>query len=170
MRKIILVFVFVLTIGSAIHAEVVNLDSPLLKVEVEDSTGRWTLLDKRSGVQWPSKGMAGPGTVAWLEDGFQKAEALDKNSVRLQWSTGTALVFALTAEGDALEIRYEGKEDRAVRVLEEALAITDVEGGYAIVPCRESSPPLCCDGPPAFRSDSFSPPPCRLRPEGPFAD
>jgi len=137
MRKEVLAFVTALTIVPSIHADAIRLDSPVLAVSVDEGTGRWSLLDKRSGAQWPSQGSAGPGTVAWLDGGFQKAEALDKDSVRLRWSTGTTLVFSLTAGGDALEIRYEGTEDRTVRVLEDALAVTDVEGGYAIVPCRE---------------------------------
>ncbi|MHC4464865.1 MAG: DUF5696 domain-containing protein [Planctomycetota bacterium] len=47
------------------------------------------------------------------------------------------MLFALVDEGKALELRYEGKTDGSVRVLEDALAVTDIEGGYTIVPCRE---------------------------------
>jgi len=137
MRTFFLALVFVLPIWPRTHADVVKLESPSLMVEVDDTTGRWALLDKRSGTQWPSRGVANPGTATWLEGDFQKTKTLDKTSVRLHWKSGATVVFALTEEGDALELRYEAKEDRPVRVLDDALAITDVEGGYAIVPCRE---------------------------------
>jgi len=137
MRKLILALVFVLPIWPRTHADVVKLESRSLMVEVDDMTGRWALLDKRSGTKWPSSGTANSGTATWLEGDFQRTEFLDKTSVRLHCKSGATVVFALTEEGDGLELRYEGKEDSPVRVLDDALAITDVEGGYAIVPCRE---------------------------------
>jgi hypothetical protein len=81
--------------------------------------------------------MTGPGEATWLEGDFVKTESADENSLRLRKKNGTAVVFALTDEGTAFELRYEGKADRSVRVLGDALAITDIQGGYAIVPCRE---------------------------------
>ncbi len=81
--------------------------------------------------------MANPGTATWLEGNFRKIQTMDKNSVRLHQKNGATMVFALLEEGNALELRYEGKTDGSVRVLEDALAITDIEGGYAIVPSRE---------------------------------
>jgi hypothetical protein len=137
MRKLILALMFVLPIWPRVHADVVRLESRPLMVEVDDITGRWALLDKRSGTKWPSRGTADPGAATWLEGDLQKTEPIDKTSVRLHWKSGAAVVFALIEEGDVLELRYEGKEDSPVRVLDDALAITDVEGGYAIVPCRE---------------------------------
>ena len=137
MRKLMLALVFVLPIWPRTHADVVKLESRSLMVEVDDITGRWALLDKRSGTKWPSSGTAHPGAATWLEGNLQKTESIDKTSVRLHWKSGAAVVFALTEGGDVLELRYEGKEDSPVRVLDDALAITDVEGGYAIVPCRE---------------------------------
>jgi len=136
MRKLIFLLMLVLPIWPRAHADTVKLESRSLMVEVDDMTGRWSLLDKRSRTKWPSTGMASPGTATWIEGDFQKTEGLDKTSVRLHWKNG-AVVFALTEGGDALELRYEGKNDSPVRVLDDALAITDVEGGYVIVPCRE---------------------------------
>jgi len=136
MRKLILLLMLVLPIGPRAHAGIVKLESQSLLVEVDDVTGRWVLLDKRSGTKWPSSETASPGRATWLEGDAQKTEGLDKTSVRLHFKSG-AVVFALTEDGDALELRYEGKQDSPVRVLDDALAITDVEGGYAIVPCRE---------------------------------
>jgi hypothetical protein len=137
MRKLIMACLLVLGMCTGSQASTVKLESPSLIVEVDDTTGRWTLLDKRSDTKWPSEGTANPGRAKWLQGNVQKAETLDKASVRLRWKNGAAVVFALTEGADALELRYEGKGDSPVRVLEDALAITDIEGGYAIVPCRE---------------------------------
>ena len=137
MGKPILICLLVLLISASTQADIVRLESHSLRVEVDDATGRWNLLDKRSGTKWPSEGMANPGTATWLEGNFQKIQTMDKNSVRLHQKNGAAVVFALLEEGNALELRYEGKADGSVRVLDDALAITDIEGGYAIVPSRE---------------------------------
>jgi hypothetical protein len=137
MAKPVLTCLFVLLISASTQAEIVRLESNSLRVEVDDSTGRWALQDKRSGARWPSEGTANPGTSAWLEGDFRKIQTMDKNSVRLHQKNGATMVFALLDEGKALELRYKGKTDGSVRVLDDALAITDIEGGYAIVPCRE---------------------------------
>jgi len=52
---------FILAPGMAAGAGVARLSSDWLVVEVDEGTGGWTLLDKRSGVRWPSEGMAGAG-------------------------------------------------------------------------------------------------------------
>jgi len=137
MGKPILICVLVLLISASTQADIVRLESYLLRIEVDDTTGRWALLDKRSQTRWPSKGMANPGTATWLEGDFLKTQTTDENTVRLHLKNGQAVVFALVEEGNALELRYEGKADGSVRLLDDALAITDIEGGYAIVPCRE---------------------------------
>jgi len=137
MGKPVLICLLVMLISASTQADIVRLESPSLRVEVDDATGRWTLLDKRSGTKWPSEGMANPGTAAWLEGNFRKIQTMDKNSLRLHQKNGATMVFALLEEGNALEIRYEGKTDGSVRVLGDVLAITDTEGGYAIVPSRE---------------------------------
>jgi len=137
MRTFIYVCLPLLLISAGSQAKTIKLESDLLAVEIDDGTARWALLDKRSGTRWPSAGMAGPGVATWLEGDFVRAEASDKNSVRLHNKKGTAMLFALVNGGKALELSYEGKADGSVRVLEDALAVTDIEGGYTIVPCRE---------------------------------
>jgi len=137
MRKLVLLCLLAFPISPTAKAGIVRLESQSLMVEVNDVTGQWALLDKRSTARWPSDGMAGPGAAAWLEGNFVKSETTDKNSVRLLKENGTGVVFALVDGGQALELRYEGKADGVVRVLDDALSITDIEGGYAIVPCRE---------------------------------
>jgi hypothetical protein len=113
------------------------LESDFLTLEIDDGTARWALLDKRSGTRWPSEGMAGPGMANGLEGDFVRIETTDKNSVRLKNKNGIAVLFALVDEGKTFELSYQGKAEGTVRVLDDALAITDIEGGYAIVPCRE---------------------------------
>jgi hypothetical protein len=137
MRKLVLFCVLAFPISTIGQAGIVRLESQFLMVEVNDVTGRWALLDKRSAARWPSDGMARPGAAAWLEGNFVKSQTKDKNSIRLLKENGAEVTFTLVEEGEALELRYEGKADSVVRVLDDVLAVTDVEGGYAIVPCRE---------------------------------
>jgi hypothetical protein len=113
------------------------MESDLLTVEIDEGAGRWALLDKRSGTRWPSEGMAAPGMAKWLEGDFVRIETTNKNSVRLKNTNGIAVLFTLVDEGTTFELSYEGKAEGSVRVLDDALAITDIEAGYAIVPCRE---------------------------------
>lgn len=138
MRKLILICLLILLTSTISPADIVTLESRWLKAEINDVTGRWSLLDKRSGTRWPSDGTAGPGSAEWLEGDFERTDITNKNTVHLHnRKNGTAVVFALVDEGKTLELRYEGKAGRSIRVLEEALVITDVEDGYVIVPCRE---------------------------------
>jgi len=120
-----------------VGGEMVRLESRTMVVEVGPKTGRWALTDKRSGVRWPSEGaMASPGSARGLQGGFAACEA-KPSSVRLTKKSGAAVAFQVVDGGRSLEIRYEGKDVGDVRVLGDALAITDAEGGYAVVPCRE---------------------------------
>ena len=61
MRKLVLICLLVLLISSITNAGTVKLESRWLKAEINDVTGQWTLLDKRSETRWPSEGTAGPG-------------------------------------------------------------------------------------------------------------
>ncbi len=138
MRKLVLTCLLALLISSISHADTVTLESRWLKTEINDVTGRWTLLDKRSGIRWPSQGTAGPGSAEWLKGNFERTDNTNKNSIHLRnKKNDTAVIFALIDRGKTLELRYEDKAHRNVRVLEDALAVTDIESGYAIVPCRE---------------------------------
>ncbi len=114
-----------------------TLESHSLAVAIDEAAGRWALLDKRSGARWPSNGTAGPGAADWLEGNFEKSEIKEGKSIRLLKRSGSAVVFSLAEEGSALELRYESAPEGNIRVLDDALGITDVERGYMIVPCRE---------------------------------
>jgi hypothetical protein len=137
MQRFLLVLVLTLLILTATQAGTLTLESSYLKLEVDGTTGRWTLEDKRSGTRWPSEGTASPGTAAWLAGNFAKAESPNKESVRLQMNNETAVVFTLVDQGRAIEIRYETQTKEPIRLLDDALGITDAQGGYIIVPCRE---------------------------------
>lgn len=137
MRKRTMVCLFMLVMCTGGRAGVVKLESPMLTVEINDLTGRWTLLDKRSQTRWPSQGTAAAGTATWLEGAVERTETPKDSFVILRWQNGASVVFALAEEGAALNIRYEGKGDSPVRTLGDVLATNDIEGGYAVVPCRE---------------------------------
>ena len=137
MRTFIHACLLVLIISAGSQAKTIKLESDLLTVEIDEGTARWALMGKRSNTRWPSEGMAKPGNATWFEGGYLRAETTDKNSVRLKNKDGMAVLFALVDEGKTLELSYEGKAEGSVRVLDDALAITDIEDGYAIVPCRE---------------------------------
>jgi len=115
MRKLILICLLPLLISSISHADTVTLESRWLKAEINDASGRWTLLDKRSGIKWPSQGTAGPGSAEWLEGGFEKTDSSNKNSIHLRnKNNDTAIVFALVDRGKTLELHYDGKAHRSV--------------------------------------------------------
>ena len=118
----------------AVRGAVARLASDSLVVEVDDQTGGWALLDKRSGVRWPSEGMATGGNADWMKAGLTPV-AGDDGSIRLTAKNGGAVVFSLIGGGRTLELRYEKPGNETIRVLGDALAITD--DGYAIVPSRE---------------------------------
>jgi hypothetical protein len=107
-----------------------------MRVGIDTQTGDWWMLDKASGVRWPSEGTAGAGFASGLGrafDGVVTSERL----VRLKVAEGAAVIFGLVDEGRSLEIRYEGDGVGDVRVLDDALAVTAAQEGYAVVPCRE---------------------------------
>jgi hypothetical protein len=120
----------------ASRGEVLSLETRSMRVDVDSKSGRWSLLDKRSGVRWPTSGDASPGSCPTLQGGFSDAD-LRSRSLRLAKKNGAAVELEVMNRGRTLEIRYEGEGLGDVRALSEALSITDAEGGYVIVPCRE---------------------------------
>lgn len=117
-------------------AETRLLQSPAMRVDIDSQTGKWSLVDKTSGVRWPSEGAAGAGAAGGLASEFAKTAA-SPHRVRLETAGGAAVNFELVDDGRALEIRYEGEAVGDVRVLDDALAVTAAEEGYAVIPCRE---------------------------------
>jgi hypothetical protein len=121
-----------------------RLESRWLTVDVDARTGRWSLVDKRSGVPWPSQGRAGNGLAG--EPGRVTAAA---GAIRCEKPDGAAVVFELADQGRSLVIRYEGPLPGEIRLLEDALAVGRHEGGGVVVPCREGL--WIPAGGPAFR-------------------
>jgi len=125
--------------GAAMEArgKTARLTSRAMTVEVDTKTGRWSLTDKRSGARWPSQGAAAAGASKGLQGGFAEPDLSRPDRVRLLKKNGAAVVFELADDGRGLGLRYEGQAIGEVSALDDALAVTDAEGGYAIVPCRE---------------------------------
>lgn len=137
MRGICVVLVVLLGAASA-NAATGRLESRWLSVEVDKTTGAWALTDARSGVRWPSEGMASAGAAEGLSGGFAAAEEVQEGrAVVLRTKNGAEVTFQLIRDGGSLEIRYGGQDAGHVSVLGDALAITDLEQGYLIVPSRE---------------------------------
>jgi hypothetical protein len=130
-----------LAVASLLHAvalagDTLPLESPTLLVEVNAKTGAWSLLDKAANVRWPSEGTANLGTAKGLEGDVRETTASPK-AVRVVKQNGAAVVFELVDEGRSLALRYEGNELGDIRVLDDALAVTDKQAGSVVVPCRE---------------------------------
>jgi hypothetical protein len=126
-----------------------KLESDSLKVEVDRSTGHWSLVDMRSGVRWPSEGHASVGDIPQFKNGFIKADK-GHHSLRLMSSTGASVLFELADDKQALDIRYESVGDGTIRVFNDLLKMNSAQGGYAIVPCREGLL-IPAEGDPSFK-------------------
>lgn len=135
MRRFIIILT-ALTICSITHAATLKLQSNALTLKVDDTTGDFSLLDKRSNVRWPSEGNAAIGDIPAMEGSFIKAEK-NRGSVRLMNSTGATMIFELADSGKSVDIRYENIGDENIRVLSDLLKIKDDKNGFVIVPCRE---------------------------------
>ncbi|HRR82065.1 MAG TPA: DUF5696 domain-containing protein [Planctomycetota bacterium] len=116
------------------RGETLRLESEAMRVEADSASGRWALLDKASGVRWPSAGEASPGASPALLGGFSDATAAPE-AITLSKRNGAGVRFALVDGGRTLEVSY--KDAGEVRALADALRVTDAEGGYLVVPCRE---------------------------------
>ena len=136
-RGLILVCLLLLLPAASGRAAVINLESDSLRVQVNSETAQWTLLDKRSSVQWPTEGTASPGNSPRLQGAFTLSADAQKNAVRLTSEKGGGVVFSLVDGGRAMELRYENAGDETIRVLGDALTITEAQNGYAIIPSRE---------------------------------
>jgi len=137
MRRWFLAFLLVLLAVLNCRAGIIKLESNTLLVEVDETTGQWSLLDKRSNVRWPSERTAAIGDIPQLKTGFVKAEMPSAKSIRLMSSTGAVVIFELTDDKQAVDIRYELVGDGNIRIFDDLLSMDSSQGGYVIVPCRE---------------------------------
>ncbi len=137
MSRICLVTAVLLWAATA-SADTARLESQWLTVEVDTASGAWALMDRSSGVRWPTSGMANAGLGQESAEGFAEVETTpDGDSLVLRTKSGAEVAFLLERDGRSLEIRYQGKDVGDVSVLGDALTVTDVEKGYLVVPCRE---------------------------------
>jgi len=136
MQRWFITLLLLLSAALSCQAGILKLRSDSLLVEVDEATGQWSLLDKRSGVRWPSEGSAAKGNIPALKGNFVKAEQGNK-SIRLMNSTGSVMVFELIDGGKAVELRYESVGDGNIRIFDDLLSIDSSQEGYVIVPCRE---------------------------------
>ena len=90
-----LVSLLVLLASVTGRADIVRLQSDSLILEVDDGTAAWKLSDARSGVPWPSSGMASPGQAPWLQGRFSRSGSARQDSLRLANEKGGAILFAL---------------------------------------------------------------------------
>lgn len=137
MLRSIRILAATLAISITARAGTLTLQSDFLAVDIDVSTGRWRLVDKRSEVRWPSRGEASAGSASWMTGKFTQEKADGENVVKLSGGEGKSVEFELIGGGRALEIRYEDKSGGTIRSLSDALTVTDSENGYVIVPCRE---------------------------------
>ena len=87
-------------------------------------------------MRWPTTGKASPGTAPSLTGEFAASEQTSV-TICLRKPNGTAVTFTLQADGGTLEIGYQGQDVGDIRVLDDAVAVTQAEAGAVIVPCRE---------------------------------
>lgn len=137
MFKPIRILSIALAISAAAQAGSLKLQSKFMAVDIDASTGKWSLLDKLSGVRWPSQGTASPGVDSLITGKFTTRKAEGQNIVRLLAEDGESVVFEITDKGKALDVRYDHKSDGTIRLLGDALTITSSDNGCVIVPCRE---------------------------------
>jgi sugar phosphate isomerase/epimerase len=122
--------------ASSIPADTVRLESPAVLVEIDPETGGWSLLDKTSGVRWPSEGRT---PVLKDRDIEFRLAAREKDHVDLAVDLGGWFLLSFRlVDGKTLVIRCATHPARPeLRLLDGALRVTDREQGALIVPCRE---------------------------------
>jgi len=133
----------------------VAFETPFLRVSVSPENGRFAIVDHAGGVTWRSNPyQARFGEITCTRDGKQEEAALSRcEATRVE--AGLDLVFQPVAgrpdirlgvsvragqDQRTLEIGYSlpsGLAVENVRLLDEALWVSDAEKGYAVVPVRE---------------------------------
>ena len=93
MLKLIRTLAVTLAISMAAQAGTLTLQSEFMTVDIDGSTGGWSLLDKRSQVRWPSQGSASAGSASWIAGKFTEEKADGENIVRLTPGNGAAVEF-----------------------------------------------------------------------------
>ena len=145
----------ILARGTPAWAAPAVLDSPHLRLTLAPETGRYEILDKRAAVTWrsnPSRprfgevtlNVAGQRQTRSLDhcEATRNGDSLELTFHPLEANLPAALrvTLKLLPSADTLEFSYAASppvEVESIRLLDEALWVTDSAKGYAVVPVRE---------------------------------
>jgi len=133
----------------------IRLESQFVALCVSRETGAWSLLDKRTNVAWssnPQEGRFGEITLPTIDNTAPTLTLIpdsvfrEGNSIRLNFhpdsgDVGLALIVTLTLldDGETVDISYNTTGTSAIgniKLLDNALSISDTDAGYLIVPAR----------------------------------
>ena len=136
--------------GAAAAEETLTLESSNVLFRVSAQSGAFLLTDKRTGVSWSSSPRQPRlGTVTLAQDKGERTVALDR--FRSASAQDGALAFTHALDGAPLTVRFELLPDgetlqisaagdvpglKRVRLLDDALWITDADKGGVLVPAR----------------------------------
>ncbi len=122
--------------GLTAAGETISLESRYLRVSLDSETGHWSLLDKQSGVTWPTQGNASPGKTGETLPELRLARHSSR-AAHFETETGLHVTYTITDGGRALEIEFGGEVPGEIQFLGDALTIQGNENGSVIVPSRE---------------------------------
>ena len=140
--------------GSALPAAPTVIDTPQLRFTLAPETGRYEMLDKQSGVVWQSNPEHSRFGVVTLKlagkqqqvilarcDAKRVGDGLEATFHPLaDQPAATLRVSVKPAPGVGLDFSYQSDPAlgvESVRLLDQALWVTDLAQGYAVVPVRE---------------------------------
>lgn len=131
--------------------QLVALESPRLRVAVDAATGRYEITDRQSGVVWNSHPFQPRFGEAILVKGQgRRRVVLAKPSVK-KLDRALELAFPVLPGGEAIVVRLALLDEttlewsftpgpdkvESIRLLDEALWLTDADAGQALMPVRE---------------------------------
>jgi len=131
-------------------ADAIKLHGKNVSLSVSKTTGAWKLMDKRTGVVWHSNPQQFGEVTLKMEESQTLPLIPDYvkqggNAISLSFhpGDGVALMATMTLldDGETIEISYSGHSEsttqiESVKLLDDALAITDEDEGYLLVPVR----------------------------------
>lgn len=148
------IFILVPAFGHLGLAAPETLDTPALRFSLSAATGTYELLDKQSGVTWRSNPRQARFGTATLNIGGKPQQvdlahcdikragnALEATFRPLpQQNTATLRVTFKSTVPNVLDVSYAADSIlnlESIRLLDDAMGVTDAAGGFVIVPARE---------------------------------
>lgn len=130
------------------------LETAALRMLINPTNGQYCIVEKNSGMVWNSNPWkARFGEVVLKVDGESRSVDLTNCAIEPKSKTSVALVFhpltnqtsaaltvTLSSTRDGLDVQYAASTNlvvESVRLLDNALWVTDVDRGYDVVPARE---------------------------------